>query len=160
MSVIMVSAVARNGVIGRDGDLPWTIPSDLKHFKALTLGHTVVMGRRTWEEVGRPLPGRRNIVVTSRPLEGVETARSLGDALAMAEGDVALIGGNRIYAEGMDHADTIHITRVLAEPEGDTVFPPIDPARFRLAQTVAGERGPRDDFDVEFETYVRLSQSA
>ena len=156
----MVAAVGTNGVIGRDGDLPWDIPSDRKHFKALTLGRTVIMGRRTYEELGKPLPQRRNIVVTRGTVEGVETAPSLAAALGMAEGDVALIGGNRIYAEGMDHADTIHITRVDGAPEGDTVFPPIDPARFTLTEQCPGERGPRDEYGFAFETYTRLMTSA
>ncbi len=152
----MVAAVARNGVIGRDGDLPWRIPSDLKHFKMLTLGRTVIMGRRTYEELGKPLPRRRNLVVTSRAIEGVETAPSLGAALALAEGPVALIGGTAIYAEGMAHADAIHITRVDAEPHGDTVFPPIDPAQFVLEDRARGERGPSDEYGFAYETYRRL----
>lgn len=156
----MVAAVGTNGVIGRDGDLPWDIPSDRKHFKALTLGRTVIMGRRTYEELGKPLPQRRNIVVTRATIEGVETAPSLAAALAMTEGDVALIGGNQIYAEGMDHADAIHITRVDGAPEGDTVFPPIDPARFTLTEQCPGERGPRDEYGFAFETYTRLMTSA
>lgn len=156
----MVAAVGTNGVIGRDGDLPWDIPSDRKHFKALTIGRTVIMGRRTYEELGKPLPQRRNLVVTSRSIAGVETAPSLAAALAMAEGPVALIGGNRIYSEGMDHADTIHITRVDGAPQGDTVFPPIDPARFELSERRPGERGPRDEFGFDFETYTRLATSA
>ncbi|RAI01046.1 hypothetical protein DLJ53_17660 [Acuticoccus sediminis] len=160
MSIIMVAAVGRNGVIGKGGDLPWDIPSDRKHFKALTVGRTVIMGRRTYEELGKPLPQRRNLVVTSRAIDGVETFPSLDAALAAAEGPVALIGGNAIYAEGMAHADTIHITRVHGEPEGDTVFPTIDTARFRLAETAPGERGPRDEYGFDFETYVRLPKSA
>ncbi|ORE95450.1 dihydrofolate reductase [Acuticoccus yangtzensis] len=155
MSIIMVAAVAKNGVIGKDGDLPWRIPSDLKHFKALTTGKTVIMGRRTFEEVGRPLPNRRNIVVTRSTIDGVETVPTLPAALALAEGPVALIGGHAIYAEGMDHADTIHITRVDGAPDGDTVFPAIDPARFRLVEERPGERTPRDDYGFTFETWRR-----
>ncbi|WP_420392952.1 dihydrofolate reductase [Acuticoccus sp.] len=151
----MVAAVARNGVIGRDGALPWDLPTDRRHFRALTLGRTVVMGRRTFEEIGVPLKGRRNIVVTSQPLAGVETAPTLAAALASAGDDLALIGGHRIYAEGMAFAETIHLTRVHAEPEGDTVFPAI-PKRFRLAGTRPGTRSPSDEHAFHHETYVRL----
>ena len=153
----MVAAVGENGVIGRDGDLPWDLPTDRRHFKALTMGKTIVMGRRTFEEVGKPLPGRRNLVVASRPLDGVETMPSLAAALEAAQGDVALVGGTRIYAEGMALADAIHITRVHASPDGDTLFPPIDPARFRLAETRPGARSERDEHDFHHETYVRLT---
>lgn len=150
----MIAAVAENGVIGRDGDLPWRLPSDLAHFKRLTLGNTLVIGRRTHESIGRPLPGRRTIVVTGRPLGGVETAPSLSEALARADTPVFLAGGARIYAEGMNFADTLHLTRVHARPEGDVVFPPIPPD-FRLARAEDGVRGERDEAAFTHETYVR-----
>lgn len=150
----MVAAVAENGVIGRDGALPWRLPSDLAHFKRLTLGNTVVMGRRTHASIGRPLPGRRTIVVTSRPIEGVETAACLADALAMARTPVFLAGGAGIYAEGMGLADVLHITRVHARPAGDTIFPEIDPA-FRLTSAEPGPTTRGDELPFTYETYVR-----
>ncbi len=153
--IALIVAAAENGVIGRDGQIPWRLSSDLKHFKALTLGHTVVIGRRTHESIGRPLPGRRTIVVTSRSIDGVETARSLAEAVRMAEGPVFLAGGEAIYREGMALADTIHLTRVHAAPEGDTRFPEIDEAAFTLADRQPGIRGPNDDHDFTYMTFRR-----
>jgi len=152
--VAIVAAVGENGVIGRDGDLPWRLPGDLAHFRRLTLGNTLVMGRRTHRSIGRPLPGRRTIVVTSRPLAGVETAGSIAEALMMAKTPVFLAGGARIYAEGMAAANTLHITRVHARPAGDTRFPPIDPA-FRLVDASPGVRSERDEADFTHETWAR-----
>jgi len=120
--------VARNGVIGRDGRLPWHIPEDLKRFRALTMGHHIIMGRRTWESIGRPLPGRTSVVVTrdrdySAP--GVKVAHSLAEALAACAGDeeVFVIGGAEIYREALPRADRIYLTEVLADYPGDVRFP-------------------------------------
>jgi dihydrofolate reductase len=128
--VTIVVAVGSGGVIGADGRMPWHLPEDLRHFRALTLGHTVVMGRRTFESIGRPLDGRRNIVLTRQPEwhhEGVETARSLEEALALSD-DVFVIGGGEVYREAMPLADRIYLTRVEGTWVGDTFFPTIDPA--------------------------------
>lgn len=157
--VAIIAAVAENGVIGRDNDLPWRISSDMAFFKKLTLGHTLVMGRRTYASIGRPLPGRRTIVVTSSPIAGlagdVETAAGLGEAIAMAHGPVFLAGGAGIYAEGLGMADTLHLTRVHAAPDGDTMFPAFD--GFVLAKSEPGVRGEKDAHDFTFETWVRGS---
>jgi len=126
-------------------------------FKSLTMGHTLVMGRRTFHSIGRPLPGRRTIVVTRASLPQVETATSLAAALEAAGRPVFLAGGAAIYREGMAHADTIYLTRVHAEPAGDTHFPPIDPAEFAVAREVPGVPGERDDHAFDFITYRRLS---
>ncbi|HLU53700.1 MAG TPA: dihydrofolate reductase [Acidimicrobiia bacterium] len=135
MPVTIVAAVARNGVIGRDNDLPWRIPEDLRRFKQLTMGGVLVMGRRTYESIGRPLPGRRTIVVSRDPglrIDGVEVAASLEEALALAgDGGVYVVGGGEVYRQAMDLADVLEITEVDAEPEGDTYFPEIDPAVWR-----------------------------
>ena len=136
MIVALVAAVAANGVIGRDGDLPWRIPEDLRHFKAVTLGKPVIMGRRTWQSIGRPLPGRRNIVVTRDAgfvAAGVETAASLDAALAMV-GDVAeamVIGGGEIYAQALPRAGRLYLTEIHEDAEGDVHFPPVDRAAWR-----------------------------
>jgi dihydrofolate reductase len=127
----LVVAVARNGVIGRDNALPWRLPADLAHFKRVTMGHPVVMGRRTYESIGKPLPGRANIVVThdrgySAP--GCTVVHSLDDAWRAA-GDaqeVSIIGGTTLFAETLPIADVIHLTEVLADVPGDTFFPPFD----------------------------------
>ena len=126
----MIAAVSPEGVIGVDGRIPWRYPGDLRRFKRLTLGSAVIMGRATWESMGgRPLPGRRNVVVTSRALDGVEHHSSLGAALAACAAEpVWLIGGARIYAEGLDAVDLIDLTYVPDHVDRpDAVrFPPID----------------------------------
>lgn len=127
--VTIVAAVARNGVIGRDGGLPWHLPGDLRRFKRLTMGGTLVMGRKTYESIGRPLPGRTTVVVTRQPdwsVEGVVVARSVKEALeAAGDGEVFVVGGAEIYRQTMEVADALEITEVDAEPEGDTHFPEI-----------------------------------
>lgn len=126
MTIALIAAIARNGVIGIDGRLPWRIPADLKRFKALTLGGTLVMGRKTYETIGRPLPGRTSVVVTRQPdwtAEGVLVAHTLEDALAQIVGDGWVAGGGEIYAAAMPYADRLELTEVDEEPEGDTLFP-------------------------------------
>lgn len=154
-NIALIVAAAENGVIGRAGQIPWRLSSDLKHFKALTLGHTVVIGRRTHESIGRPLPGRRTIVVTRGSFEGVETAQSLAEAVERAGRPVFLAGGEAIYREGMALADTIYLTRVHAAPEGGARFPDVDPAAFTLAEERPGTRGPNDDHNFTYMTFRR-----
>ncbi len=144
--VVLVAAVARNGVIGRDGDLPWRIPEDLKHFKALTVGGTLIMGRRTYDSIGRPLPGRRTIVVTRQSdwsADGAEVAFSLEEALALAGDvdDVFVVGGAEIYRQAMPFADVIELTEVDQNPDGDTHFPQPPAGAF-----VETRRDQRDGF--------------
>jgi dihydrofolate reductase len=127
----LVVAVARNGVIGRNNHLPWRLPDEIAYFKRVTMGHPVVMGRRTWESIGKPLPGRENIVVTSQRdyrAPGATVVHSLDEAWKAAEGadEVCVIGGNALFAETLPIADRIHYTEVEAEVEGDTYFPPFD----------------------------------
>lgn len=136
MRIVIVVAMSENRVIGRDGDLPWRISADLKHFKAVTMGHPILMGRKTWDSLGRPLPGRRNIVITRNSdfaAEGTERAASMDDALAMCAGaeKAMIIGGGQIYADVLDKTDIIELTEVHAETEGDTYFPEIDPTNWR-----------------------------
>lgn len=133
MSIHLIAAVAKNGVIGKDGQIPWYIPEELQHFKELTTGHTVIMGRRTYESIGRPLPNRQNIVVTSTldNIPGCQIARSLSEALALAEQEeIFIIGGAMLYAEALPMADQLDITIVEAAPEGDTFFPAVDWNRY------------------------------
>jgi dihydrofolate reductase len=131
-SVTLVAAVADNGVIGADGDIPWRIPEDFAHFKALTLGHVLVMGRATYESIGRPLPGRTTIVLTRDPdwsAEGVLVARDLDIALGLAAGidpEVFVVGGASVYAEALAVADVQVLTEVHLSPEGDTGYPEFD----------------------------------
>jgi dihydrofolate reductase len=134
MTVTIVVAIGSNGVIGRDGDMPWPRTGDQKQFKALTMGHPMVMGRTTYESIGRPLPGRTSIVLTRDPdwhAEGVEVAHTLTDALASALGrddEVFLIGGAQVYAAALagDLVDRLVVTHVDLAPDGDAWFPAID----------------------------------
>ena len=138
-TISLVVAVAKNGVIGRRGALPWRIPEDLKRFKALTMGKPVVMGRKTWDSLPRkPLPGRTNIVVTRNANfsdEGALVAHSFAEAIALGEAsganEIAVIGGEAIFAEALPIARTIHMTQVDLSPEGDAFMPLIDRAIWR-----------------------------
>ena len=130
MSGTLLAATSPDMVIGRDGGIPWHYPGDLRRFKRLTLGHTVVMGRRTWESLpGRPLPGRRNLVLTSRSLDGVECFRTLAEAVPTVEGELFFIGGALLYREALGVADFIDLTLVPDDVpvEGSVLFPPIPP---------------------------------
>ncbi len=147
----LIAAVARNGVIGKDNRLPWHLPADLKHFKELTTGHAVIMGRKTWESLPakfRPLPGRGNIVVTRNGAfraEGAIVCTSLADAIAAASGDEAfVIGGAELYKAALPLADRLQLTEIDAEYEGDTWFPAIDGDRWRETARVThgGDGGP------------------
>lgn len=134
--VILVAAVARNGVIGHGPDIPWSLPGEQAEFRQLTMGHTLVMGRATYESIGRPLPGRTTVVLTrdatwSSP--GVLVAHTLLDAFALAataEGEIVVAGGAQVYAEAMPLASEQIITEVPLEPDGDAYYPPIDPERW------------------------------
>lgn len=128
MILSLVAAMANNRVIGRDNDMPWHLPADLKHFKAVTLGKPVIMGRKTFESIGRPLPGRRNLVISRqadfRP-QGVEVVSSLDDALAATKSaeEVMVIGGGQIYRQALAVAQRLYLTFIDADIEGDTCFP-------------------------------------
>jgi dihydrofolate reductase len=163
VGLVLVAAVAENGVIGRDGKLPWRLRSDLRHFRAVTLGRPAVMGRKTYDAIGKPLSGRTNIVVTRDPAfaaPGVVAAPGLDAALAIAHGDalrrgaaeIMIIGGEDLYRQTIDRAARLEITRVHARPEGDSVFPQIDPARWR--ETGRREHPAGRDDDAAFTTLV------
>jgi dihydrofolate reductase len=167
MDLVIHAAVAENGIIGRAGGLPWQLSSDLKRFKAGTMGRPIVMGRKTFDSIGRPLPGRLNIVVTrdrTWSREGVETVGSLRDAIALAKvrgrcmagaEEIAIIGGGELYAQAMPIADRLHITHVLASVDGDTRFPAIDPALWRQTVTEAVPAGERDSHATRYCVYER-----
>jgi dihydrofolate reductase len=128
MTIILIAAVGANGVIGRDNDLPWRIREDLQHFKQLTLGHTLVMGRKTYDSIGRPLPGRRTVVVTRQPdweAEGVEVVHDVETALKQ-DGDIYVAGGGEIYRQALPYADRLELTEVDQSPDGDVTFPAFD----------------------------------
>lgn len=162
-SVSIIVAAARDGAIGRQGGMIWHLPADLKHFKNITSGHTVIMGRRTFESLPKgALPRRRNIVVSRNPLfraEGAEVFASLDDALraARADGEVFIIGGAQIYKESMPIATRLYLTRIDAEaPDADAFFPDIDPARWqRISQS---EPMAADGVTFRFEDYVKSAR--
>ncbi len=148
--IYLVAAIARNGVIGAGGKLPWRLPQDLKHFKQLTLGHPVIMGRRTWESLGKPLPGRENIVISRKPgfeASGAGVAQSLEAAVALCTGEAVafVIGGAEIYAAALPLADGLVLTEIEQDFEGDTRFPDWDRGAWRVAQKVthASKEGVR-----------------
>ncbi|HKJ25571.1 MAG TPA: dihydrofolate reductase [Myxococcota bacterium] len=160
MGLTLVVACAENRVIGRAGGLPWRLPDDLRRFRRLTTGHAVVMGRRTWESIGRPLPERRNLVVTSRALEapGVEAHASLDAALAAVADDdpePCVIGGEALYAAALPAATRIERTLVHAEPEGDAFFPEVDWRAWRRTAAERHEADARHALAFTFETWVR-----
>jgi dihydrofolate reductase len=151
--IYLVAAVASNGVIGVDGRLPWHLPEDLKHFKKLTLGHPIIMGRKTWESLGKALPGRENIVISSQPgyeAPGAAVASSLGAALALCAGEpvIFVIGGNRVFIDSLPVATGIVLTEIQREFAGDTWFPDFDRSAWRETQREAhtAADGMRFDF--------------
>jgi dihydrofolate reductase len=150
MILSLVVAMSENKVIGRDGDLPWRLPNDLKHFKQVTMGKPIIMGRKTWESLYvKPLPGRRNIVVTRNAgyeAERAETSDSLESALTLVAGEseVMVIGGAELFATALDTATRLHLTEVHAEIEGDTYFPDFDRSLWRETS--------REAHDVESDT--------
>ena len=166
IEVVLVVAVAENGVIGSDNAMPWRLKSDLARFRALTSGRPVVMGRKTFQSIGRPLPKRTNIVVTRDQgfrANGAVVTNSVADAAAIATGDalrrfateIAIIGGAEIYAQWMDRADRLEITEVHARPDGDTRFAAIDPAVWEEVSRVHNPAGPDDSADFSYVTFRR-----
>jgi dihydrofolate reductase len=154
--ITLVLARADNGVIGRDGGLPWHLPADLRRFKALTFGKPMIMGRKTFEGFPAPLPGRRHIVLTrdrSWRADGAEVAHSVDDALALADGDVSVIGGAEVFALFLDRAHRVELTEVHATPDGDTVVPAFIGWR-EVAREAHAAEGERPGYD--FVTLVPL----
>lgn len=166
MLLSVIVAVADNGVIGRDNALPWHISEDLKYFKRITLGKPIIMGRKTFDSIGRPLPGRANIVVTRNSdyaAEGVHVASSLDDALALAA-DIALIdgveealviGGAQIYEEAIPRADRLYLTEVHAEVAGDAFLSPIETGEWREVSREERVAEPPNPFNYSFVVYER-----
>ena len=162
----IVAAVARNGVIGANNGLPWRLSTDMKRFKALTWGKPLLMGRKNFQSIGRPLPGRETIVVSRDPAfapPGVIVAHELDAALdlaserarAMGADEIIVAGGGEIYAQTIERASRLFITEVALDAKGDVRFPPIDPGQWREVRREKGERGPRDAADFAFVDYER-----
>lgn len=165
MEIVFVVAIAENGVIGAGGAIPWRLKSDMQRFKALTIGKPVIMGRKTFESLRRPLPNRTNIVITrdaAYRAAGAIVATSAADAGAVAHGDalrrsaaeISVIGGAEIYRQWLDRADRLEITEVHARPEGDTHFD-IDKAQWEEISRVRHPAGPDDSADFSYVTYRR-----
>ncbi|MGB3502232.1 MAG: dihydrofolate reductase [Mesorhizobium sp.] len=166
MQIVIHVAVAENGVIGRAGGMPWKLSTDLKRFKAHTIGRPVIMGRKTFESIGRPLPGRLNVVVTRDRdwrAEGVETIGSLDAAIELAAAraqsdgadEVSVIGGGEIYAQALPKADRLHVTHVLASLDGDTVFPAISQEEWDVRDCEDVPAGERDSHATRFCVYEK-----
>ncbi|MDF2371193.1 MAG: dihydrofolate reductase [Rhizobiaceae bacterium] len=164
--VVLVVAAARNGVIGSDGAMPWRLSTDLKRFKALTMGKPIIMGRKTFQSIGKALPGRRNIVITrdagfSAPdveaVASVEAALSLGrnHALTCDVNEICVIGGGEIYRQALPVADRVYLTRVECQPDGDTYFPQIDENIWVIEEESAHAAGANDDVATRFVIYRR-----
>ncbi|MDA7088895.1 dihydrofolate reductase [Pseudomonas sp. SA3-5] len=165
LPLCLIAALAQNRVIGRDNQLPWHLPADLKHFKALTLGKPIIMGRKTWDSLGRPLPGRLNLVISRQPglqIEGAEVFASLEAAIVRAEqwareqgvDELMLIGGAQLYVQALPLAARLYLTRVETSPEGDAWFPEFDAGAWQ--RTAAETFAPLAQAPAyTFETWVR-----
>lgn len=162
MNLSLIAAMSENRVIGRGGKLPWCLPADLKRFKSLTIGHAMIMGRRTFESIGRPLPGRRSIILSRsekyRP-SGTSVVPSLQDALALVDSEVEIfiIGGAQIYQLAMPLADRIYLTIVHAVLDGDAFFPSVDLEQWRLIDWQRYEADDVNEFPYTFCRYDRAS---
>lgn len=161
MPLSLIVAMSENRVIGRDGDLPWRLSSDLRRFKSLTMGHHLLMGRKTFASIGRCLPGRTTVVL-SRDADfqapGVLVAHDLAAALDFAKHDPEpyVVGGAQVYKLALPHVDRLYITRVQAQVAGDTFFPPLDESRWQLASTQPHPASERDEYAHAFEVWQRI----
>lgn len=166
IDIAIIVAAAENNVIGSDGDMPWHLSTDLKRFKELTMGKPMIMGRKTFAAIGKPLPGRTSIVVTRDktwqsegvvPVQSVEAAIALAKQIAVDSGvdQVCIVGGGEIYRQSMDLADFLYLTRVHAKPKGDTVFPAVDPDIWLETGRESIPAGEKDTFETSFIVYER-----
>ncbi len=172
-TISIVAAIATNEVIGRDGDMPWRLPSDLKRFKALTFGKPVIMGRKTYASIGKPLAGRDTIVVSRQPAPNLQGDRvfhalSFDDALNLARtraeilgsDDIIVAGGSGLFAEALAFADRLHLTLVDATPDGDTTFPDVDWSLWTESDRRNPQRQPSDSAGLTFISYRRIRANA
>lgn len=168
LPISIIVAIANNDVIGRDGGMPWRLSTDLRRFKSVSMGNPVIMGRKTYDSIGKPLPGRLNIVVTRNAdwqVDGVERVASLEEGIAFANAavremqeanQICVIGGGQIYAEALLLADRLIVTHVLADIEGDTVFPPIDGAIWAPVSSEEFLPGEKDSHATRYVIYERV----
>ena len=160
MAISIIVAMSENGVIGRDDDLPWHLSADLQKFKQITMGHHIVMGRKTYESINQLLPGRTTVIVTRQSdyqIEGAITLNNLTEleALGAVDSEVFIIGGGQIYQAALGFADTLYVTRVHAHVEGDTEFPAVDWDAWRLESSEEHPADDRNDHDFSFEVWQK-----
>jgi dihydrofolate reductase len=163
MKVSIIVAAAENGVIGRNNQLPWRLSADLQRFKKLTMGHAIIMGRKTYESIGRPLPGRRMIVISRQPdytAPDATTVPNFGKALTEAakhnETEVFVIGGSKVFESALPIAERLYLTRVHADVQGDVYLPALDPAAWRRLESQPHHADSKNDFAFTFERYERV----
>lgn len=161
MTIAFVVAYDRKRVIGKNGALPWRLPDDMRHVKAVTMGKPLIMGRRTWDSIGRPLPGRTSIVLTRDPdfrCDGCLIARTPDEALKLAGAapEIIVFGGGRVFEEFLSRVDRIYLTEVDADVGGDTYFPPLDPGDWQVVEAVEHPSDARHPYDFSFLTLDRV----
>lgn len=159
----LIVAIARNGVIGRDNDLPWRLPADLQLFKRTTSGHAIILGRKNYESIGRPLPDRTNIVITrdkNYKAEGCLVANSIEEAIMLAGDDeeIFIIGGAQIYAQALDRVERMYITEVDTDVEGDVLFPEYDKSQWRECSRETHPADEQNDYAFDFVVLERRDQ--
>jgi len=162
MTISYIFAMDRNRVIGLNNALPWRLPADMKFFKETTMGHTVIMGRKTFDSMGKPLPGRRNVVMSRNAdlqLEGCEIVHTAEEAMAKYDdqGEVFVIGGEELFRLFMPYVNKLIITRIDHEFDGDAFFPPIETTEWKLVTSEPGVRDEKNPYDYRFETYIKRS---
>ncbi len=162
MSLLLIVAIAKNRVIGYENKMPWHLPAELQYFKRITMGHPIIMGRKTFESIGRPLPGRQNIVVsrnTGFTATGVEVTHSIDEAIALTAGaDAFVIGGATLYIEALPRADKLYVTEVDATPEGDTFFPVLNKGEWHEASRERREKDEKNIFAVDYVVLDRVQK--
>ena len=161
MTISIIVAASENNVIGVAGELPWRLSDDLKRFKAITMGKPIVMGRKTWDSIGRPLPGRQNVVITRQAgfaADGCDIVTSKSEVIAVTAGaaEVMVIGGSQVYELFLPDAQRLYLTRVRAEVQGDAFFPEIDESEWRLVNDESHAADDRNAFAFSFRTYERI----
>ena len=163
MSLSLIVAIAKNRVIGHQNKMPWHLPAELQYFKRITMDHPIIMGRKTFESIGRPLPGRQNLVVsrnTGFTATGVEVVHSIDDAIALTAGaDTFVIGGATLYIEALPRADKLYVTEIDATPEGDTFFPALNEHEWREASRERREKDEKNIFSVDYVVLDRVHKS-
>ena len=164
MMISIIVAASENGVIGVQGELPWRLSDDLRRFKQLTMGKPIVMGRKTWDSIGRPLPGRQNIVITRQAdfdARGCDVVRSREAAVAAAQGapELMIIGGSQVYELFLPDAARVYLTRVHAQIKGDAHFPVLDAAEWELVDEERHPADERNEYDFSFRRFERIDRS-